>query len=134
LCSGREASWTCIEPDGYLVKELDELEAALPLRVVRGDLSALRPVERFDTLLYIDVLEHIEDDRGEVERALARLRPRGHLVVLAPAHQALFSAFDESVGHYRRYDRRSLRALPHPGAELVDCRYLDSVGVLASYA
>jgi hypothetical protein len=55
-------------------------------------------------------------------------------VVLAPAHQGLYSEFDRAIGHFRRYDRRSLVALAPPGLELVELAYLDSVGWLASLA
>ena len=74
--------------------------------------------QRFDAVLYIDVLEHIEDDRGELERATRLLREGGYLIVLSPAHQWLFSPFDEAIGHFRRYDRRSLGALQPAGTAL----------------
>jgi SAM-dependent methyltransferase len=103
---------------------------------VRVEVGTIRGLEEasFDTILYVDVLEHIEDDRGELERAAARLRPGGRLVVLAPAHQWLFSPFDSAIGHFRRYTKRSLRELAPPGLELTRLRYLDSVGLLASGA
>jgi hypothetical protein len=82
----------------------------------------------------VDVLEHIQDDRAELMRAALHLAPGGHLVVLAPAHQWLFTPFDAAVGHYRRYDRTSLGALHPQGVRRVLLRYLDAVGVLASSA
>jgi 2-polyprenyl-3-methyl-5-hydroxy-6-metoxy-1,4-benzoquinol methylase len=45
----------------------------------------------------IDVLEHIEDDKSELARAVSHLRPGGRLVVLSPANQWLFSEFDRST-------------------------------------
>jgi SAM-dependent methyltransferase len=138
LCSGDETSWTAIEPDPRLCREIERkvAEGGLPA-TVRPSLSVLadRPVsEKFDTILYIDVLEHIEDDASEAARAAERLNPGGHLVVLAPAHQALFTPFDAAIGHYRRYSRPSLKALSPPGLDLKSCFYLDSVGMLASLA
>jgi 2-polyprenyl-3-methyl-5-hydroxy-6-metoxy-1,4-benzoquinol methylase len=47
----------------------------------------------FDTILYIDVLEHIEDDQSELAQAVRFLRPGGRLIVLAPAYQALYSPY-----------------------------------------
>ena len=77
----------------------------------------------FDTILYVDVLEHIADDAAELARARRLLTPEGNLVVLAPAHQSLFSPFDAAVGHYRRYDERTATILgdgaDHPAQELV---------------
>jgi hypothetical protein len=51
---------------------------------------------------------------------------------LSPAHQWLFSAFDESVGHLRRYNKEHLRSLMPPGWIQVKTAYLDSVGALLS--
>ncbi|MEP0313257.1 MAG: class I SAM-dependent methyltransferase [Hyphomonas sp.] len=138
LCSGDEISWAAIEPDPCLCREIKRkvADGELPANV-KPSLSVLadRPVsEKFDTILYIDVLEHIEEDANEAARAAERLRPGGHLVVLAPAHQFLFTPFDSAIGHYRRYSRASLRALSPPGLTLQSCFYLDSVGMLASLA
>jgi hypothetical protein len=86
----------------------------------------------FDTIIYIDVLEHIENDRAELVRAAGFLRAGGHLVVLAPAHQWLFSPFDAAIGHYRRYTRRTLAQLAPPELTLIRLDHLDAVGVLLS--
>ena len=88
----------------------------------------------FDCVLYVDVLEHIEDGNRELQCAADHLAPDGHLVVLCPAHQWLFSPFDEAIGHYRRYSRRTLRRAGPLAFRLVRLRYLDSVGLLASLA
>ena len=74
-----------------------------PSLAVSGTCAVLNRVrapadERFDTILYIDVLEHIDDDLGELARSATHLRPGGHLIVLAPAHQALYSPFDKAIG------------------------------------
>ena len=60
--------------------------------------------------------------------------PGGHIVVLSPAHQWLFSEFDKSIGHVRRYDKRNLRSLMPSGWTEKKLAYLDSVGVLLSLA
>ena len=73
--------------------------------------ASLPDGDRFDTVIYIDVLEHIERDREELEQAVDHLNPGGHLVILAPAHQWLWSRFDTAVGHHRRYSRTSLLEL-----------------------
>jgi SAM-dependent methyltransferase len=63
----------------------------------------------FDTAVYVNVLEHIEDDVGALARVHAALRPGGHLCLFVPAMPALMSAYDRSIGHYRRYRRRELQ-------------------------
>jgi SAM-dependent methyltransferase len=58
----------------------------------------------FDLVCAFEVLEHIEDDAGAVRDWASRLRPGGWLLLSVPAYQSRFSAADEYVGHYRRYD------------------------------
>lgn len=141
LCgTTRVREWTALEPDpeqcAVLARAAQELGTArgLPVRARRGLLADLADEPSFDAILYMDVLEHIADDRRELAGAARRLAAGGHIVVLAPAHEMLYSAFDEQVGHHRRYDKRSLRALEPAGLELVALQYLDSVGLLASLA
>lgn len=128
--------WTCLEPDPHLRAEVARgvRSGELPAwcDVAGGTLGSLAPSERYDTILYLDVLEHIEDDRGEVQAAYDRLTPGGRLVILAPAHDALFTPFDEAIGHFRRYDRRRCLDLEPAGARRLRLRYLDCVGLLAS--
>jgi hypothetical protein len=107
------------------------LDSAL-LRAFGADLVALRAPSLVSGLLLRDVLEHIEDDAAELRRAADRLAPGGHLVVLAPAHRALYTAFDAAIGHHRRYTRAGLLALAPAGLVPVRARYLDAVGMLAS--
>lgn len=138
LMGPRATGWTCLEPDAQMAQQIADQVGRGELPPIctarRGALADLPPEPAFDTILYIDVLEHIEDDRGEVQEATRRLAPGGHLVVLAPAHGYLFSPFDQAVGHFRRYDRRGLLALGTRDLEPVTARYFDSVGMLASLA
>jgi SAM-dependent methyltransferase len=89
--------------------------------------------EMFDSIVCIDVLEHIENDAEEIGFAFRRLRPDGHLIVLSPAHQFLYSQFDAAVAHFRRYNKKSLSdAMSGYKLEPVKLIYLDSVGCLIS--
>ncbi|WP_439815907.1 class I SAM-dependent methyltransferase [Zavarzinia sp. CC-PAN008] len=132
--AGPGTQWTCVEPDPALAAEIARRLDGRGVTVLQGTLASLPAEARFDTILYVDVLEHIADDRAEVAAAAARLAPGGHLVVVAPAHQWLFSPMDEAVGHFRRYTLPALRALTPPGLAVVRARYLDSVGIMASAA
>jgi SAM-dependent methyltransferase len=136
LCTGRERRWVGMEPDPTLAAELQRLaeNGGLPacFEPFAGTLQDLPADARFDTLLYVDVLEHIDDDRTELSRAASRLKPGGHVVVVSPAQPWLFSPFDAAIGHHRRYTRKSLAALTPEGLEPVRTEYLDSVGLLAS--
>lgn len=126
--------WVCLEPDPLLVEELTLNLAKTNgwgYEVVRGTLQNLRE-RQFDTILYIDVLEHIENDRDELTDAASLLRAGGRLIVLAPAHQWLFTPFDAAIGHFRRYDGPMLRRISPAGLQLEKMSYLDSAGLLLS--
>lgn len=132
---GGEVRWVCLEPDARLTVQIPpQISGSRHCEVVCGTLAGLDPARCFDTMIYIDVLEHIEDDRGELRLAASRLRPGGHIVVLSPAHQRLYTPFDEAIGHYRRYDRDMLRAITPPDCRLERMEYLDSAGLLLSAA
>jgi protein-L-isoaspartate O-methyltransferase len=137
LASGAKR-WLCIEPDARLAGQIaDRLaRAELPpaCRVFVGRLADLPRDPPVDTILYADVLEHIEDDVAEVVDAAARLQPGGHLIMVGPAHQCLMSPFDAAVGHHRRYVEADVRRLTVAGLRRVASFYLDSVGATASFA
>jgi Methyltransferase domain len=130
--------WTSVEPDRSLARRIAERaerhELPFDWTVVSGTIAALDPAARFETILYIDVLEHIADHRSELSRAALHLGAGGNLVALAPAHQFLFSPFDANIGHYRRYSRASLIALNPPGCRLCRCLMLDTAGLFVSLA
>ena len=136
--TGREESWTCLEPDKILfqrlTKSMEQLlfkENKFP-KAIRGNIDYPALNRKFDTILYIDVLEHIENDELEIIKAARKLKKNGCLVVLAPAHQFLYSPFDAKIGHFRRYHRKRLIAIRPVDTKLLRVRYLDSVGCLAS--
>jgi len=134
---GGTGRWVCLEPDaelhGLLVKTFAETNPQREYETVCGTLASLAD-QQFDTIIYIDVLEHIDNDREELNQAASHLRPGGHLVVLAPAHQRLFSPFDAAIGHFRRYDRPMLRTISPAGLRLERMRYLDCSGLILSAA
>jgi SAM-dependent methyltransferase len=134
---GGTGRWVCLEPDpelhGVLVKTFTETEPRRAYETACGTLASLTD-QQFDTIIYIDVLEHIDDDREELNQAAAHLRPGGHLIVLSPAHQRLFSPFDGAIGHFRRYNRPMLRSLSPASLRLERMRYLDCAGLILSAA
>ncbi len=134
LAGDSGANWVCLEPDPANCEELKSRSDSWTKKVEcrQGTLADLAPSETFDTILYIDVLEHIERDGEEMARALAHLTPMGHVVVLSPAHPSLYSAFDKAVGHFRRYTKASLSAAVPKGLHQEKLEYLDSVGMTLS--
>jgi len=84
-----------------------------------------------DSIAYVNVLEHVQDDLQELVEAYDALRPGGHVCIFVPALPFLFSTFDASVGHHRRYSKRQLVSLiRESGFEIVKLRYFDIAGVL----
>ncbi len=124
----------CLEPDSKLAAKIREGHQAFPCDVVCGTLRSLREEPSFETIVYVDVLEHVEDDRAELVHASRLLKPGGRVIVVAPAHDWLFTPFDAAIGHYRRYDRRMIRAISPAELELEVCRYLDAIGMILSGA
>ena len=134
LCDGSQQRWVCLEPDAALASRIAAERLPRCCEVMTGTTAAFPPAPLFDCILYIDVLEHVEDDRDELARAAALLREGGHLIVLAPAHQALYTPFDRAIGHYRRYNRRTLAAVMPPALERVASYDLDCAGMFLSLA
>lgn len=128
--------WLGLEPDSHLAARYEQARQCgmLPnhCQVKVGTTENLGAAGPFGSVLYVDVLEHIEFDREELARAAQLLAPGGKLVVLAPAHNFLMCDFDRAVGHFRRYNRRALKELTPAGFSLVLLAYLDCAGLLAS--
>ncbi len=132
LLNDNVKSLMLLEPDPSLFLNLSNRE--FPQNVARASKVVQEVEEMFDTVIYIDVLEHIELDREESTAAYSRMSRGAHLVILAPALPFLYSPFDRAVGHYRRYTKASLRKAIDPRLETVSEFYLDSIGLLASLA
>lgn len=96
----------------YLRMLANTFERHEHVRVLPLDLANFDPavfVEyRLDTIVCLNVLEHIEDDRAALARLFAMLAPGGRLVLLVPAHRWLYGGIDRAIGHYRRYDLADL--------------------------
>ncbi len=88
----------------------------------------------FDSIIYINVLEHIEDDKTELTNVLQTLKPNGHLLLFVPALEWLYSNLDSQIGHFRRYKKRELTKLvSEVGFNIVKARYFDMAGIIPWY-
>ena len=101
----------------------------------------LQPGERreleslaLDTVVCLNVLEHIEDDVSTLADLLSILRPGGRLVLIVPAHARLYSSLDVHLRHFRRYEKPELeKKIRDAGFVLEDCRFLNRPGVFGWY-
>lgn len=138
LCESTIMEWVCLEPDPEFVKiletKIDNHELPAVCSAKSGTLRQLADGDVYDCVLYIDVLEHIEEDQAEIMSAMQHIRPGGRLIVLSPAHQWLFTPFDKAIGHFRRYSKKSLSCLTPQNCSLEKLIYLDSAGLLLSLA
>ena len=89
-----------------------------------------------NNIMYINVLEHIEDEIAELTMAKQLLSEnKGYLLIFVPALQTLYGAIDKQVGHYRRYSKKYLTDLLENKLDMkiIKIKYFDIVGVLPWY-
>ena len=137
LCDGSQKEWVCLEPDHNFIKILKQeyKNNRIPkcCKIIKGEIKNIPKTKAFDVILYIDVIEHIENDKEELLNALKFLNYGGYLIILSPAHNKLYSQFDKSIGHFRRYNKKLLTSIIPKSLILKKIIYLDAVGMLLSY-
>ena len=88
-----------------------------------------------DTVFSLNVFEHIEDHEAALRNARAVLQPGGKLILVVPAHMALYGNIDRAIGHYRRYDKRMMAELfARAGLTCITQKYINAVGALGWWA
>ena len=126
-----------LEPAANIVEPLTAYAALSDRVAVHQETLAdyIRRGDRnFDAVLYLNVLEHIEDDAGELRLAAEVLRPGGALLVFGPALESLYSDLDYKAGHYRRYSLPQLCQLTEAaGLAVRKACYFDILGVPPYY-
>ncbi len=114
------------------VEHLDHIEVE-NIDWENADFDALR-AHAFDSILCLNVLEHIENDRGALDAFASILPDGGRLVLQVPAMQVIYGEIDRAIGHYRRYERDPLRGLlEDAGFEVDELRFFNVPGVLGWY-
>lgn len=131
-------SLTLVEPS----KMFDQLKIAMSSRkgissprlhnnIFINVAAEIRDAQRPDSIIYVNVLEHIDDDDLELTVVHHTLAQGGRLFIFVPANRFLFSNFDRNIGHYRRYGRKDLNhKLEAAGFKLIRSRWFDLPGVL----
>jgi SAM-dependent methyltransferase len=94
--------------DSCLSALRERFKDAPNVEVRRMDLRHMDIAETFDSAVLVNVLEHIEDDRGALCALSERLNAGGNCVIYVPAFNWLYGDMDRDLGHYRRYSARRL--------------------------
>jgi len=120
---------TLIEPDNKLFHLLKKRFSKKNITIKSHTIS--KEKSKYKTIIYFDVLEHIEDDLNEVKLASARLKKNGRLIFNVPAHQLFYNKFDKSVGHFKRYNKKDFVIIEkNTDLKIEKLIYYDSIGLL----
>jgi len=107
------------------------VQAVLQIDLLLSDFSDKHVLlkEKFDSIILLNVIEHIGDDSKAIENCRYLLKPGGHLIVLAPAYQWLYCRFDKELGHYRRYSLTKMKNLVKAHLEIISARHFNCLGI-----
>jgi SAM-dependent methyltransferase len=109
-----------------------DLQAVHQLDLALPDFESRYPdlLNRFDTVVALNVVEHIKEDALAVRNAAKLLRNEGNLIVLVPSGRYLYNRFDRELGHYRRYSGKAVsRLLTNAGLQVFYSGYFNSAGI-----
>ena len=85
----------------------------------------------FDTIVCINVLEHIKDDVMALKNIYKLLKLNGTLILHVPAHPFLYVPIDGSIGHFRRYEKEKLvDSILRSGFEIDKIKRLNLIGAV----
>jgi SAM-dependent methyltransferase len=91
----------------------------------------IRQTQRPDSIIYVNVMEHIRDDESELRAVWQTLDAGGRVFVFVPAFQWLYGNFDRDVGHFRRYAKAELEEkCRRAGFKVLKSVYFDLIGVV----
>ena len=131
-------SLTLVEPSGEMYSFLDrrarEWAAGADVETRNSLFGAvaeeLRTERRPDSIIYVNVLEHVPDDEAELRAVHRTLAPGGRVFIFVPAFGWLYGGFDQRVAHVRRYTRPELEAkCVAAGFKVLKSIYFDFAGV-----
>lgn len=127
----------CIEPNvncAARAREVLDPDPRIQLRVCHVEECSRDELlqERFDTIVCVNVLEHIEDDIRALRLFRDIVAPTGgKVLIFVPAIQGAYGPLDAALGHHRRYAKRSLgKAFSSAGLEPLTMRYTNPIGLL----
>jgi SAM-dependent methyltransferase len=106
------------------------LQSYANVQICLGDATQMQWQRSFDTVILLDVLEHIEHDRQLLQQLRQSLQPGGRLILKVPALSWLYSSLDRAIGHHRRYSRATLaEVLQQAGYSNLRLWYFNAAGI-----
>jgi SAM-dependent methyltransferase len=101
---------------------------------LRADIQDIKSsplaIKTYDTIICLNILEHLKNDRKAIENMTSLLQPGGRLIILVPALNILYGSMDVSFGHYRRYSKKQLKLLIQAqDLEIIKFYYLNFLGL-----
>ncbi len=88
----------------------------------------------FDTVFALNVVEHIEDDNRAIQNCRYLLKEGGNIIILVPAYRSLYNGFDENLGHFKRYTKKTIEALlSKNNFSIIHSQYFNLAGILGWY-
>lgn len=138
LLETKPETLSLIEPSGMVNelrknKAVDQSSAQIKVfpNIFAEVAEQIKTEQSPDSIIYINVLEHIEDDCLELETVHRTLRENGCVFIFVPALPLLFSEFDKQIGHFRRYRKNELiEKCRNAGFKLLVSNYFDISGII----
>jgi len=118
------------EPSSFAFSQLKQASLSnINQFIVESNFENLVSLAPFDQIVLVNVLEHVEDDCRLLAQCHDLLRIGGRITVLSPAHNCLYSKFDQQIGHVRRYTKKSLNSrMQYSGFVDARSRYFNALG------
>jgi SAM-dependent methyltransferase len=118
----------------YLKQNVSNIETDIKINLhqaifanVRGEISN---TNQPDSIIYVNVLEHIEDDTGELKMIYETLETGGKCFIFVPALMSLYGEFDRKIGHFRRYKKKEIEEkCASVGFRVLKSKYFDFAGI-----
>jgi len=120
------------EPSNNLYENLVlKFENLNKVNVINEEFNPLN--QKFDCILLMDVIEHIDDPSSLLLKAKNSLNKNGKILINVPAFQHLYSKFDRDVGHVKRYNKKTfLEIVKEIPKNDINYFYYDSIGYFMS--
>jgi 2-polyprenyl-3-methyl-5-hydroxy-6-metoxy-1,4-benzoquinol methylase len=131
-------SLALVEPSADMHRLLSERIGRMPVQsrlktynsIFTAVANQIKELDEPDSIIYVNVLEHIQDDEAELRSIQSTLSAGGRVFIFVPALRQLFGSVDERIGHFRRYVKDELvEKCSQSGFRVIKCGYFDFFGI-----